>query len=87
MFNSCVGKAVYAFFSLIDKGDRLDKNLAEVMVRPKDFLKGPTAKAWPYYSAKHIEDETDRKTCKGCHCCLGDGIHSILSRATDLAPG
>jgi hypothetical protein len=30
---------------LLDKEDRLDKNLAEVMVRPKDFLKGPTAKA------------------------------------------
>ena len=35
----------------------------------------------------YIEEETDRREGKGRRCCLGDGIHSILFRTTDLAPG
>ena len=33
-----------------------------------------------------IEEETDRREGKGRRCCLGDGIHSIPCRTTDLTP-
>ena len=34
-----------------------------------------------------IEEELVRREGKRRRCCLGDGIHSIPCRTTDLAPG
>ena len=43
-----------------------------------------------WYSKHNVHctvEETDRRECKGCRCCLGDRIDSIHCRAGYFAPG
>jgi hypothetical protein len=40
----------YMQFLSLEKKDRLDKNLAEVVVQPKKFLKGPFAQVSGYFT-------------------------------------